>query len=437
MKVGPVHPQTSATCVAVDPAIRPSPLICSATSTDLAIESGRVHNGGGYLALLTRASRWHGTGLPPASSSSPAQGRARDRAVRGLRTRRARGPAAHKATPEYLCRACKAGLRLLSCKACFGVTCQAGLSPSAPGFGLGPGRANRSSQRATATAREQTTVSLSSHTRRTQQSSRMSNHPGAPDLLPSAISHKDRPQSTPPAPQQATHSRNASNPQPGRKGTPLRSSTSSVHQSVDSPVNGTGMTRIPSESGTSRTRATLSSNTEHTKPAEPLNLLKLAGGVVKSRNGKHISSPPSPPHPFAARSSPSFSTGSVLSRGFILKSDHLPAHSADVPVLSPSSSASPSSGGGPSSASQLLHLRGAANFRAASLGVYGVAQPTETGLRTILNVLRSQPTVDGKGNRKRGSRETVWFSSREEACVYIGAQPFVSASVRGGYSWHR
>ena len=58
-----------------------------------------------------------------------------------------------------------------------------------------------------------------------------------------------------------------------------------------------------------------------------------------------------------------------------------------------------------------VHLRGATNFRMAELGVFGVAQPTETGLRTILSVLKSQ-----KG------RETVWFCTREEPVVYIGAQ---------------
>lgn len=127
-----------------------------------------------------------------------------------------------------------------------------------------------------------------------------------------------------------------------------------------------------------------------------------------------------------------FHPGSVLSRGLILKSDHLPSqpdlsHTPSATSTSTSTSDQPA----PPTQAHLLHLRGASNFRPASLGVYGVAQPTETGLRTILNVLRSQPRVDAKGNRTRGERETVWFSSREEACVYIGAQPFVSRSRVG------
>ena len=122
----------------------------------------------------------------------------------------------------------------------------------------------------------------------------------------------------------------------------------------------------------------------------------------------------------------------MLSRGFILKSDHLPSQPDLSAVAQPAGSATGPLGPDPAGPEKLLHLRGASNFRAASLGVYGVAQPTETGLRTILNVLRSQPRVDDKGSRLTGERETVWFSSREEACVYIGAQPFVSGSSRCG-----
>lgn len=125
----------------------------------------------------------------------------------------------------------------------------------------------------------------------------------------------------------------------------------------------------------------------------PQDLLQLASGVVKNRNG------------------------SVLARGFILKSDWKPPRSigaaAGQDVVG-------------------VQLRGASNFRSGGLGVYGVAQPTETGLRTILSVLESRNEAEGKMGR-----ETVWFSTREEAVVYIGGQPFVlrdSSSPATSYS---
>lgn len=105
-----------------------------------------------------------------------------------------------------------------------------------------------------------------------------------------------------------------------------------------------------------------------------------AAGVVKSRNG------------------------AVLSRGFMLKSDQRPSAPSSGEV-----------GGG-------VHLAGATNFRMAELGVFGVAQPTEAGLRTILSVLKS----------KQG-RETVWFCTREEPLVYIGSQ--VSLGDVGERGW--
>ncbi|KDN52550.1 hypothetical protein K437DRAFT_272412 [Tilletiaria anomala UBC 951] len=71
--------------------------------------------------------------------------------------------------------------------------------------------------------------------------------------------------------------------------------------------------------------------------------------------------------------------GNVLTRGLILKTDHFagtrPAHLS-------------------------IHLQGAPNFRKANvdLGVYGVAQPSITGLKTILSVLGCQPegSTDGE-----------------------------------------
>lgn len=70
---------------------------------------------------------------------------------------------------------------------------------------------------------------------------------------------------------------------------------------------------------------------------------------------------------------------------------------------------------------------GATNFRAGSqeLGVYGVAQPSLTGLQSVLSLLRSAPTLSPAGELQRGQRETVWFCTREEPVVYLGEQPFV------------
>ncbi|OJA21653.1 hypothetical protein AZE42_09324 [Rhizopogon vesiculosus] len=93
-------------------------------------------------------------------------------------------------------------------------------------------------------------------------------------------------------------------------------------------------------------------------------------------------------------------TGSVLSRGFILKTDYYPSGRAlDLD----------------------LNVHGAPNFRASRPGntnVFGVAQPRTQGLRAILSVLRCRPgTIDPS--------HVVWFSTREEPIVYISGRPFV------------
>ncbi|GAC94223.1 metal ion binding/oxidoreductase [Pseudozyma hubeiensis SY62] len=146
--------------------------------------------------------------------------------------------------------------------------------------------------------------------------------------------------------------------------------------------------------------------------------------------------------------------GSVLNRGLILKTDHF--------------------AGGARHAHLNLHLQGAPNFRKAdcSLEVYGVAQPTITGLKTILSVLNARPTKHTNGtqglelrlpphaapngstsspnvssplsspslaqgpaasaetNAGRPSasekvRRCVWVCTREEPVIYVGGRPFV------------
>ncbi|KAK0205042.1 inositol hexakisphosphate-domain-containing protein [Desarmillaria ectypa] len=92
--------------------------------------------------------------------------------------------------------------------------------------------------------------------------------------------------------------------------------------------------------------------------------------------------------------------GSVLSRGFILKTDHYPSGRAlDLD----------------------LNVHGAPNFRAPRIGnlnVFGVAQPRTQGLRAILSVLRCTPNTPDPSH-------VVWFSTREEPIVYISGRPFV------------
>ncbi|KZT01378.1 uncharacterized protein LAESUDRAFT_731226 [Laetiporus sulphureus 93-53] len=107
--------------------------------------------------------------------------------------------------------------------------------------------------------------------------------------------------------------------------------------------------------------------------------------------------------PQLQRSGPSIvktRTGSVLSRGFILKTDHYPSGRAlDLEI----------------------NVHGAPNFRAprnVNLNVFGVAQPRTQGLRGILSVLRCRPNIDNPTH-------VVWFCTREEPIVYISGRPFV------------
>ncbi|GAA5856222.1 hypothetical protein JCM8547_000828 [Rhodosporidiobolus lusitaniae] len=126
---------------------------------------------------------------------------------------------------------------------------------------------------------------------------------------------------------------------------------------------------------------TSSSSSDSSSPAQPLNLSRLAPGVVPSRSG------------------------SVLSRGLLLKSDY-----RFVPP--------PSSGEEPNPANGGLSLSGATNLRDGGLGVWGVAQPTATGVRSVLAVLRA------KAGKEKG-RPVAWLMTREEPVLYIGGQPYV------------
>ncbi|KAG8824150.1 hypothetical protein FRC17_009172 [Serendipita sp. 399] len=112
-------------------------------------------------------------------------------------------------------------------------------------------------------------------------------------------------------------------------------------------------------------------------------------------------------------------TGSVLTRGFILKTDFYPnGKELDLDI----------------------NLGGAPNFRSprgVSFNVFGVAQPRIAGIKAILSLLGCHPhrplngkdgseTFDMKERTKeKVSRKCLWFNTREEPVVYIGTRPFV------------
>jgi hypothetical protein len=94
--------------------------------------------------------------------------------------------------------------------------------------------------------------------------------------------------------------------------------------------------------------------------------------------------------------------GAVLGRQTILKDDHFPG--CQNIRLSPL-------------------VEGAPNFRQVDgLPVYGVAIPTVSGLRNVLDA------VGGK------TRRVLWHSMREEPLVYINGQPFVLREVERPFS---
>jgi hypothetical protein len=141
-------------------------------------------------------------------------------------------------------------------------------------------------------------------------------------------------------------------------------------------------------------------------------------------NADRDSSPVSLPDlmPHLHRSAPSVvktRSGSVLSRGFILKTDHYPSGESLISLSAPSTH--PHTG----RALDLdLNIHGAPNFRApriGSLNVFGAAQPRSQGLRAILSILRARPTETSPSH-------VIWFSTREEPIgITSSARPATSA----------
>lgn len=144
--------------------------------------------------------------------------------------------------------------------------------------------------------------------------------------------------------------------------------------------------------------------------ASPIPIIQRPQGSPPHSNSERESFPVSLSDlmPHLHRSAPSVvktRSGSVLSRGFILKTDHYP--SGEWPIGSFAPCADPHTG----RALDLdLNIHGAPNFRApriGSLNVFGAAQPRSQGLRAILSILRARPTETSPSH-------VIWFSTREE-----------------------
>lgn len=110
-----------------------------------------------------------------------------------------------------------------------------------------------------------------------------------------------------------------------------------------------------------------------------------------------------------------FRQGAVLARHTILKRDHFPRGTS---LLETCMTAHINVGmnNGNSNASLEFRLDGAPNFRCADLNVFGVSQPTVTGLNTVLTLLQSGP-CSAAGSDQKGS--VFWFNTREEPIIYI------------------
>jgi nitrate reductase NapAB chaperone NapD len=61
----------------------------------------------------------------------------------------------------------------------------------------------------------------------------------------------------------------------------------------------------------------------------------------------------------------------------------------------------------------------------ADLNIFGVAQPTFSGIRTILNLLYSV--------QQQEQRKVYWFCAREEPLIYINRKPFVLRDIHLPY----
>jgi len=190
-----------------------------------------------------------------------------------------------------------------------------------------------------------------------------------------------------------------------------------THSATPSATLGRRLSSVLPQSGTASSSPTRADDLDHADgdsddsylPPPPLNLARIAPAVVPSRQG------------------------SVLSRGLILKADYrfsaAPPDSALAPSSSSSSSGAPSTSTGPGAAPPAGHpygdVSGASHVREGGLGIWGVAQPTATGVRSLLALLGAKGTPGTKGKAQGKKRDVAWFVTREEPILYIGGQPYV------------
>lgn len=107
--------------------------------------------------------------------------------------------------------------------------------------------------------------------------------------------------------------------------------------------------------------------------------------------------------PFETSQVSALRNGEVLGSQTVLKSDHCPG--CQHPSL-------------------LERLEGAPNFREIpGFPVYGVANPTVDGIRSVIQRIGSS----------RGVRPVFWHNMREEPVIYINGKPFVLREVERPY----
>lgn len=80
-----------------------------------------------------------------------------------------------------------------------------------------------------------------------------------------------------------------------------------------------------------------------------------------------------------------------------------------------------------SNSNENFNVLGAPNFRQAGHNIFGVAQPTKAGLKTLLRLL--YPTCSSLNTSgSKNLSAPLWINTREEPLVYINGRPFVLRS---------
>jgi len=135
----------------------------------------------------------------------------------------------------------------------------------------------------------------------------------------------------------------------------------------------------------------------------------LTAMEVDTRGGRHTSGADAAPSEEDENASfIANRVGYVLGPHTVIKEDHFPGlHSSILPTL-----------------------EGAPNFRQACEGlpVFGLAIPTESGIRRVLDQTGIRPAKEPSSLERGGGvgkRRVMWFNMREEPVVYINGRPYV------------